>query len=383
MVDRSYAFKSEISDGSGHPDAEASGHVGRIEQADALALLSDWLGLTSAQRNALNVLTGVLDDVSGLIDENIGALSHRFQSLAESSREQTQAVQSLASNAQTVDIEGEAIPLANIVDSLRGTISELVEKIVYLSSRGVNLVYRLDDVLANLKNVQGSIIAIDKINRQTNLLALNAKIEAARSGEAGRSFAVVANEVRDLASSVDKLSGNLKSQLGTITNGIQDCYGLLQEIAAIDMSEQNLVANDRITTMTKALVEGNEGFVATLHRSAAASEQISRDVSEAVMRMQFQDRALQMLESVSGALQTTIANLDDLNRQTTTQLPVSSSRSTADAVADKILEDCKLGEIQDRLAKEFGRETVRPSGHGMSEVETPADDDDDDGIELF
>ena len=97
------------------------------------------------------MLTGVLQDLSGLIDHNFGDVSRRFQSLESASRDQTNAVQQLADAVQTVQLgDGEAVPISTVVDGLRGTISELEKKIVFLSSRGVTLVYKLDDVRAGL-----------------------------------------------------------------------------------------------------------------------------------------------------------------------------------------------------------------------------------------
>lgn len=334
---------------------------GESEGKAALGLLSQWLGLSETQKGALEVLTGVLHDLSGLIDHNVGDVSRRFQSLESTSREQTAAVQQLADAVQTVELgNGEAVALASVVEGLRGTVSEFVEKIVYLSSRGVTLVYKLDDVLGDLNGVRGSIASIEKINRQTNLLALNAKIEAARAGSAGRGFAVVADEVRELASSVDKLSGSLKGQLATISAGIHDCYGILQEIAGTDTSEQNLVANTRITTMINALLTQNMQFAAALDRSAGAANSIADDIAAAVVGMQFQDRALQLIKNVSGTLDIAIAGLGTLSGDTVAHIPLQASYDQADAMADRMLDGCKLADVRQRLARQFDREGNPP-----------------------
>jgi methyl-accepting chemotaxis protein len=327
-------------------------------------------------------MSGVLHDLSSLIDHNVGDVSRRFQNLACTSRDQTKAVQRLADVIQTVDLgDGEPVPISVIVDGLRGTISEFVEKIVFLSSRGVTLVYKLDDVLTDLKGVQGSIAAIDRINRQTNLLALNAKIEAARAGEAGRGFAVVADEVRELASSVDRLSSNLKRQLGMISSGINDCTGVLQEIAGIDTTEENLLANERITTMMNALLEQNMQFAAALDRSAAASESIANDIAAAVVGMQFQDRAMQLIENVSGTLDISISGLGELASDTTARIPLQAGMEQADSIADRILGNCKLGDIRVKLSRRFGRQADAP--HADTAPGAGGEAADDDGIELF
>ena len=377
MRKTSYALQDHAAELPSAPAETNSRPAEDAERKAALELLAQWLGLSDTQKGALEVLTGVLHDLSGLIDHNVGDVSRRFQSLATTSRDQTQAVQTLAEAAQTVELDGgERVELAAIVDSLRGTVSEFFEKIVFLSSRCVTLVYNLDDVLGDLKVVQGSISAIDRINRQTNLLALNAKIEAARAGEAGRGFAVVANEVRELASSVDKLSGTLKGQLLTISGGIHACYAILQDIAATDTTEQNLVANNRINTTMNALLAQNAHFARALDEGATASASISNDIAAAVFGMQFQDRALQLIENVGGGLDIAIASLGALASDTVARLPLEPSKAQGDAIADRMLDQCKLGDIRLRLARKFGR-------HAGEDVPHPAAGADDSGIELF
>src|SRR5262249_12108596 len=155
------------------------------------------------------------------------------------------------SSIQEVRVEGEVISLTELANSLGETFSQLVGKIMGLSSRGVSMSHALDDVMKELKSVETSLTEIDKINRQTNLLALNAKIEAARAGEAGRGFSIVADEVRDLAQTVNNLSSMIKRQINLIGAGLRNSHTLLKDIACVDTSEENLNAHARINTVMK------------------------------------------------------------------------------------------------------------------------------------
>src|SRR5688572_6910009 len=82
-------------------DGTPSPDTGQARQI-AINLLESWLGLSGAQKSALEVLMGVMSDVSGLIENNVGDLSKRFHTLADTSREQTLSVQKLASSIKAV-----------------------------------------------------------------------------------------------------------------------------------------------------------------------------------------------------------------------------------------------------------------------------------------
>jgi len=273
-----------------------------LPKASVLELLSQWLGLSAVQQRALMALVGEVGSISTDVQDNVEDLSQRFQRIAEQSREQVDSVQHLSQAARVVEVDGETVPLEAVAASLGELLSDLIEKIIQLSSRGVSMVYTLDDVMGELRLVEGSVHKIDKINHQTRLLALNAKIEAARAGEMGAGFSVVADEVRVLSTSVDALSSDLKRQLKSITGGLARSYGILQEIATIDMSEQNLQANDRVNTMVASLIAQNAQMSAILGRSATASAEISTAISSAVVSMQFQDKTAQRLDNLGRIL---------------------------------------------------------------------------------
>ena len=88
-----------------------------------------------------------------------------------------------------------------------------VEKVIHGNVDGI------DALGADVQSIGTLVEAIRQISQQTNLLALNAAIEAARAGEAGRSFAVVAGEVRNLARRVQDATGNIEQSIEAITAG--------------------------------------------------------------------------------------------------------------------------------------------------------------------
>lgn len=341
-------------------------------RAEALDAIRQRLGLSVMQQRTLEALIDEITLVSDLVEENTTAISGRFHDMIATAQIQTVQVQKVLGQSQTIMIDGKALALTEVAESLGNALSELVGKIIYLSSRGIAMVYALEDVLSQLASVERSIGQIDRINSQTNLLALNAKIEAAHAGPAGRGFGVVADEVRELSKNVNALSGNLRVQITSVADGLRRSFGMLQEIATIDMSEQNLFANERIRTIMDCLVEQHARFATTLEDSAKTTERFSRDISAAVVGMQFQDRATQRLASVKAALSTVIASL--ATERATMGDAVDPSETGIEAQwSDKILSECTLGDVRGRMERHLRGQPAPP-------VEAAAADDD---VELF
>jgi methyl-accepting chemotaxis protein len=315
----------------------------------AIDILQQWLGLSVVQRNALEGLIEELDIVSGDVEANVGRLSDRFRGIVATTREQAETVQSLASSIQTVEIGHEVIPLSRVAANLGDTLSELVDKIVGISARGGAMVTSLDGVLDDLKSVETSVGQIDRINHQTNLLALNAKIEAARAGEAGRGFSVVAEEVRELAKAVNNLSSAIRGQINSISDGLVKSHAILREIAAVDMSQENLHAKDRVGMVMRCLVEQNASIAKALQHTASTTEKVTQEVSAAIVAMQFQDLTSQRLADVKSVLAGVVDALDGLYDKSTPDIaPVASGGPQEQA--ERLVECCTLREVRNRLS---------------------------------
>lgn len=311
-----------------------------------------------AQGKAIEALAEELSLTSKDIETNVEGLSSKFQHIALAAREQTETVQVLMRSVQRIDLHGEAIPLTELAASLSETLSQLVGKIVYLSSRSVAMVYALEDVQAEIKSMQSSIAQIEKINRRTNLLSLNAKIEAARAGPAGRGFAVVATEVGELARTVNTLSETVKRQISSVAEGVRRGDDLLKEISTIDMSEENLNANKRLKVMMDCLLSQNAAIADVLQKSAASSQQMERAVC-AIVDMQFQDRVMQRIQNVNGALALlgrAVAGASGISRSGFPVTPLEGE--AAAAIIQDVADQFSLSEMRDRFAAAVQREGV-------------------------
>ncbi|CTQ52052.1 Methyl-accepting chemotaxis protein 4 [Roseibium album] len=345
--------------------SSTSDYVNETEERNDLAvfLLREWMNLSVDQRTAFKGVIEEIDQACDLIDTNIEGVISSFQNISGRSREQADQIQNLAALSQEIEIDGEKRNVADLAISLKDILAELIEKIVQLSSRGMSMVYKLNDINDELVHVDSSIGQIERINSQTNLLALNAKIEAARAGDAGRGFAVVANEVRDLAKTVDTLSSDLKGQINSISTGLRGAYQLVEEIATMDLSEQNLEINAGFSKMVDRLIEQNEQVADVLHHSANSSKEISQDISMAVVSMQFHDRTKQIFQNVNLALGVFSGALEGLaERGREVAFEGEEPVAAAEEFKDQLFGCFSLNEMSKRFEAKFYPNAVPMAG---------------------
>lgn len=181
---------------------------------------------------------------------------------------------------QGVDDSQEA---ADTVQVTVGQIGDTAQKVQTLSSDVAETSERVSQLVEDLSAIDAVLVNIKDISEQTNLLALNAAIEAARAGEHGRGFAVVADEVRTLASKTDQTVDEVFAIINGVKDKTQRSGREMQEVAkeAMEMSSETESLQAGLKEITENM---NRVLNEIINIKDRASEQgaFSAEVTEAI-----------------------------------------------------------------------------------------------------
>ena len=171
-----------------------------------------------------------LDRVNAMVEHAIRDLITSFGSVTTMAEAQRQIVLNLT-QTRVVKGETEAMTFERFATETNSTLEIFVENILTASRASIELVNRMRDISARVDGILSFLGDIDAISKQTNLLALNAAIEAARAGEAGRGFAVVADEVRGLSLRTNEFSQRIRETIMHVHSSVSDANTSISSLA--------------------------------------------------------------------------------------------------------------------------------------------------------
>lgn len=211
---------------------------------------------------------------------------------------------------------GGAANFDEFVQKASTTLGTFVDSVVENSKLAMELVEMTEHISAEMRKVLGMLGEIEGISKQTNLLALNAAIEAARAGEAGRGFAVVADEVRDLSGRTNHFSQQIRSMMQSMQKSIGATETAINKMAAQDMTFA-LKSKQGVDDAMQRVSDVSRHTAQTVSELSHIAGIMEASVNQAVVSLQFQDAVTQLITQVCsglGELQTAMAEIGNAGR---------------------------------------------------------------------
>ncbi|KRG71023.1 methyl-accepting chemotaxis protein [Pseudoxanthomonas dokdonensis] len=258
--------------------------------------------------NEIEGSRGEIERARGLIREAVSGLGESFDAMSRKSREQSQVVSRIVDRAG--DSSNPGIDVAQFAHNASQRMEQLVEALEQVSGQSSTTVHHIDEMAQHLDGIFSLLEDVKSIADQTNLLALNAAIEAARAGEAGRGFAVVADEVRNLS----ERSTTFNEQIRKLAHSSKDAIAKVREtvshMASRDL-DRSREARSEAANMLNQVAAINHSLGDGMREISQCGKAIDGTVAEAVRALQFEDIATQSL----GSAATHLDRLTMINRE--------------------------------------------------------------------
>ena len=248
------------------------------------------------------------------IDQLAGAQADRMRELARETDEMTATVEEVARNAAS------AADATNTADQEASAGNEVVQGTIQSIRSLADEVERASGVINRVsgdsENIGKVVEVINEIAEQTNLLALNAAIEAARAGEAGRGFAVVADEVRTLAQRTQKSTDEIRQMIETLQQGAGEAVQVMesgreQATATVETAGKAGEALENINDAVSTITDMNQQIASAAEEQSATADEINRNVTNITQVADETNVGAQELGTASEELKRLAAELEE------------------------------------------------------------------------
>jgi methyl-accepting chemotaxis protein len=240
--------------------------------------------LISGIRDGVTQIASAAEELSAVTEQtSAGVNSQKVETdqVATAMHEMTATVQEVARNAE----EASEAAVAADQQAREGdrVVNEAIVQIERLASEVGNSTEAMNELKRESDKIGSVLDVIKSVAQQTNLLALNAAIEAARAGEAGRGFAVVADEVRSLAQRTQKSTEEIEQLIAGLQSGTQQVATIMDNsrdltVSSVELTRRAGTSLENITKTVSAIQAMNQQIAAAAEEQSATAEEINRSI---------------------------------------------------------------------------------------------------------
>ncbi|MDC0611461.1 methyl-accepting chemotaxis protein [Vibrio sp.] len=249
--------------------------------------------------------------------KNVEQEAIELESVATAMEEMVATIDEVAKNSATSSdqVSKASVQCDNSVkqmNSARSKIESLVHDVDESTQSTLALSTKLDSVGSLMNEIQG-------IAEQTNLLALNAAIEAARAGEQGRGFAVVADEVRALSQRTHTTTENIQETMGQVSTALTKLVSTMEKgqssaKVAVENAEEITQSINQLQDIMLTISDASMQISTATEQQSAVAKEINVNLSSIRDASQDNLRGAKLVSSLSGDIQERSANLSSLSR---------------------------------------------------------------------
>jgi methyl-accepting chemotaxis protein len=212
----------------------------------------------------------------------VNSQKEETEQVATAMNQMTATVLDVARNAEEAAMAAQTAD--EKVDSGQVVVRQSMQRIEQLASSSASASHGIESLSAEIQNIGKVLSVIKSVAEQTNLLALNAAIEAARAGEQGRGFAVVADEVRALAKRTQQSTEEIERLVISLQSGAQASVAQIQssgELVKLAVSDalQTESALGSIAAAVSMIQQMNQQIAAAAEEQSSVAEEINRSVT--------------------------------------------------------------------------------------------------------